>query len=427
MKKKAGLILAALLLCAVLAAGAEGDWSVTAEDYAQYGGRWVLTHMISGGQEYLVSDFGMEAFLDLKEDGTVDANQGGEITPGHWKAEDGKVWVELEGSIQSGPVEDGKMRLGVDEDMLMIFSREDGTEIPAAPGPGQAELITAESPEELSGTWQAEWMMMEGMKVRVSNEQILSSWELFFGSTDQQVIIQGTHAVMFGTEQEFTFRNGRLEQVPEETAGMDNPDYFSKFLQLRDDGTLSLRLMGMEILCSRTGDAEPMPEPTPEPTEEPTPEPTPEPTEEPTPEPTPEPTEEPTPEPTPEPTEEPTPEPTPEPTEEPEPEPDFPEEDLTGEWYAVYLRSGRVEGHPRQKFNTEITLTLNEDHTGSLLYLGTDEEASWTVNEEGKINFGDNTLTLREDGFLLLRTEKGGVMVFSRNREARWTQKLPEE
>ena len=44
-----------------------------------------------------------------------------------------------------------------------------------------------------------------------------------------------------------------------------------------------------------------------------------------------------------------------------------------------------------------------------------------------KINFGDNTLTLREDGFLILRTEKGGVMVFSRNREARWTQKLPEE
>ena len=168
----------------------------------------------------------------------------------------------------------------------------------------------------------------------------------------------------------------------------------------------------------------PTPEPTatltPDPTATPTPEPTATPTPEPTAAPTAEPTATPTAEPTAAPTAEPTATPTAEPTAAPTPEPADLDEDRMGEWYAVYMKTGRLEGTPQKLTGMDITLTLKPDHTAVLNYAGAGDSRRWSVAGDGTVRFGEDTLILRADGFLILRTSQDSYMVFHQDKKATW-------
>ena len=169
----------------------------------------------------------------------------------------------------------------------------------------------------------------------------------------------------------------------------------------------------------------PTPEPTPEPTAEPTPEPTPEPTAEPTPEPndipeTPVPTVEPTPAvvkrpvfppmiapkpiSTPAPTAEPTPEPIPEYTAAPTAAPVEPDgiadfiAPYLGTWQGLSIEAGGMSISVSD-IGVDLSLTLNADGTGELIYVEPDGGKTWAV-DNGQAYYAGIPLYLRDDGRL---------------------------
>ena len=430
LKRITAFLLTAMLLCAGLTAGAEG---ASEADFAIAGGEWILTEMEMEGTSYDPTAFGMTISLILNADGSVAGDMAGEPITGTWKTEGGALTLVMDGSEVTGSVSEDCLTLE-QEDQKMIFRRPGSDETAGNYGPAPAEDIAAADSAEFSGTWQAEWVIADGYTLPASHPEIASAWKTLFGSEDTTITISGTHVVLFGLERDYQFENGRLENLPESTAGMTDPSYFDEIITLRSDGSISVQLMGMTWICSRIDGqekpvattipeltAEPTEEATPEPTAEPTPipteEPTPVPTEEPTPVPTPEPTPVPTTESTPEPTEEPTPRPTPEPTAEPVSR----DEEYAGEWYAVYMKAGRTEGHPKKLYNTDMTLTLKANHEGRLSYLGTEDVQRWGEGADGEMTFGEDHLKLLDDGFLVLFTEQGSYMIFHREETARWT------
>ena len=429
MMKKAGIGLLALLMLVLSAAGAQ---AVTEADYAASGGAWVLIEMVLGGTAYNPADLGMSITLNLKEDGSLEGDLAGDPLSGEWSVREGTVCVSIDGTESPGHLEEGRLVLE-NGDQKMVFARPDAAEESRGPSLPPAEEQAAEDSAAFSGIWQAEWVLADGMTMPASAPEMAGNWEMLFGSADQTVVIEGTRVILFGNlKREYTFAHGRLESIPENTAGMDDPDVFSEILSLRTDGLLNVHIMGIDIVCGPASgngpETEPAPEPMAGPTAEPTPEPTAEPTIEPTPEPTAEPTIEPTPEPTAEPTAEPTPEPTVDPTAEPTPEPTAKvsyDEAFVGEWIASYMRSGRVEGDPMKLYGMEIILKLEANHSGSLSYLGVTDTQRWSVRSENEGRFGEDRLTLRPDGFLILRTGGDSCMIFHQDRNRRWKTGTP--
>ena len=413
MMKKAGIGLLALLMLVLSAAGAQ---AVTEADYAASGGAWVLIEMVLGGTAYNPADLGMSITLNLKEDGSLEGDLAGDPLSGEWSVREGTVCVSIDGTESHGRLEEGRLVLE-NGDQKMVFARPDAAEEFRGPSLPPAEEQAAEDSAAFSGIWQAEWVLADGMTMPASAPEMAGNWEMLFGSADQTVVIEGTRVILFGNlKREYTFAHGRLESIPENTAGMDDPDVFSEILSLRTDGLLNVHIMGIDIVCGPASGNGPETEPTAGPTTEPTPEPTAEPTIEPTPEPTAEPTAEPTPEPTAEPTAEPTPEPTAKVSY---------DEAFVGEWIASYMRSGRVEGDPMKLYGTEIILKLEANHSGSLSYLGVTDTQRWSVRSENEGRFGEDRLTLRPDGFLILRTGGDSCMIFHQDRNRRWKTGTP--
>lgn len=422
MKKRIGLMLLAVMIsCVWLAAGA-GAEGISGEDVNQYGGTWILTAMVMDGTTYRPMELGLSFTMLLNADGSATVDTGGDISSGTWAVRDGQPVLTVEGEKLPARIEEGCLIL--ENDMQkMVFERE-GAPGTASTGPAPAPLIAVEDPEALTGTWEAGWVSMDGMIIPVTNPELEGSWSTLFGSEEKTVVIQGTQARIFGREKTYRFNNGRLEDIPENAAGLENLDIFSEIIALREDGSLSVQLMGMQIICMPAGDAAESVT-TPEPTAVPTAEPTPIPTVEPTAEPTSVPTAEPTAEPTPIPTAEPTPIPTAEPTAEPEPAGLDPER--LGEWYAVYMKTGRIEGDPKTLYKMDITLTLNGNHTGVLHSMGTEDQRRWSVADDGSVLFGEDTLTLREDGFLIMKTTQNSIMIFHQDPKAKWKAGTPIE
>ena len=405
MMKKAGIGLLALLMLVLSAAGAQ---AVTEADYAASGGAWVLIEMVLGGTAYNPADLGMSITLNLKEDGSLEGDLAGDPLSGEWSVREGTVCVSIDGTESPGHLEEGRLVLE-NGDQKMVFARPDAAEEFRGPSLPPAEEQAAEDSAAFSGIWQAEWVLADGMTMPASAPEMAGNWEMLFGSADQTVVIEGTRVILFGNlKREYTFAHGRLESIPENTAGMDDPDVFSEILSLRTDGLLNVHIMGIDIVCGPASGNGPETEPTAGPTTEPTPEPT----------------IEPTPEPTAEPTAEPTPEPTAEPAPEPTPGVSY-DEAFVGEWVASYMRSGRVEGDPMKLYGMEIILKLEANHSGSLSYLGVTDTQRWSVRSENEGRFGEDRLTLRPDGFLILRTGGDSCMIFHQDRNRRWKTGTP--
>ena len=401
MMKKAGIGLLALLMLVLSAAGAQ---AVTEADYAASGGAWVLIEMVLGGTAYNPADLGMSITLNLKEDGSLEGDLAGDPLSGEWSVREGTVCVSIDGTESPGHLEEGRLVLE-NGDQKMVFARPDAAEEFRGPSLPPAEEQAAEDSAAFSGIWQAEWVLADGMTMPASAPEMAGNWEMLFGSADQTVVIEGTRVILFGNlKREYTFAHGRLESIPENTAGMDDPDVFSEILSLRTDGLLNVHIMGIDIVCGPASGNGPETEPAPEPTAEPTAEPTPEPTAEPT--------------------AEPTPEPTAEPMAEPTHEVSY-DEAFVGEWIASYMRSGRVEGDPMKLYGMEIILKLEANHSGSLSYLGVTDTQRWSVRSENEGRFGEDRLTLRPDGFLILRTGGDSCMIFHQDRNRRWKTGTP--
>ncbi|MBO7662546.1 MAG: PT domain-containing protein [Clostridia bacterium] len=396
MIKKAGIGLLAVLMLVLPVMGAQ---AVTEADYAASGGSWVLIEMVMDGTGYRPADIGMTITLNLKEDGSLDGDLAGDPLSGEWSVREGIVYISMDGLESPGHMEEDRLVLE-NGDQKMIFARPEAAEAAQGPSLPPAGEQAAEDPAAFSGTWQAAWVLADGMTISASAPEMTGNWEMLFGSADQTVVIEGTRALLFGSlQREYTFAHGRLESIPENTAGMDDPDVFSEILSLRTDGLLNVHIMGIDIVCDLLSVGGPGTESTPEPTAEPTAEPTPEPTAEPTVEPTTEPTAEPTPEPT--------------------PRVSY-DEAFVGEWFASYMRTGRVEGDPMKLYGMEIILKLEANHSGSLSYLGVTDAQRWSVRSEGEGRFGEDRLTLRPDGFLILRSGEDSCMIFHQDRNRRW-------
>jgi hypothetical protein len=392
----------------MLVLSAAGAQAVTEADYAASGGAWVLIEMVLGGTAYNPADLGMSITLNLKEDGSLEGDLAGDPLSGEWSVREGPVCVSIDGTESPGRLEEGRLVLE-NGDQKMVFARPDAAEEFRGPSLPPAEEQAAEDSAAFSGIWQAEWVLADGMTMPASAPEMAGNWEMLFGSADQTVVIEGTRVILFGNlKREYTFAHGRLESIPENTAGMDDPDVFSEILSLRTDGLLNVHIMGIDIVCGPASGNGPETEPAPEPTAGPTAEPTPEPTAEPTAEPTPEPTAEPTAEPTPEPTAK-----------------VSYDEAFVGEWIASYMRSGRVEGDPMKLYGMEIILKLEANHSGSLSYLGVTDTQRWSVRSENEGRFGEDRLTLRPDGFLILRTGGDSCMIFHQDRNRRWKTGTP--
>lgn len=91
-----------------------------------------------------------------------------------------------------------------------------------------------------------------------------------------------------------------------------------------------------------------------------------------------------------------------------------------GTWYGTWLKAGPTEGDPRKLFSLSIVLTLNEDGTGDLDYLGSDGGGTWGADEDGVVRYwGEGTaLSFLEDGSLCWGSYLSGYMLFSRDPSA---------
>lgn len=103
--------------------------------------------------------------------------------------------------------------------------------------------------------------------------------------------------------------------------------------------------------------------------------------------------------------------------------------DYVGVWHAVYLSTGGLTGDPRT-LGLRITLTLDEDGTGVLLF-GDETPQVWYQDEEtGMVYVGesidnaDMPLTLMDGDLMQYGSKLGGYFMFSRDEDAVWT---PEE
>ena len=260
--------------------------------------------------------------------------------------------------------------------------------------------------------------------------------ECFANAKIGALIFEGTALPAFGKN---IFEDARISQV---FMGWQSTD-----AQLAEAEAV-LNGLGLSVTVGRAEKLpEPVPAPTPEPTPEPTAEPTPVPTAEPTPVPTPEPTPEPTAEPTPEPSPEPAqtvtakpvfppmlpvfigkpapetpapvPETTPEPTAEPAPEPvTVPDEETfdaapyLGTWHGVSVISGGSVIDPAA-IPFELSMTLNEDGTGVLVFSMPDEGGTWEVRD-GQMYYKGFPLYLLDDGSLQYNDTDTMHMIFVR-------------
>ena len=120
---------------------------------ADFLGIWYLVAMQSDGETMNPADFGMSMIMELKEDGSVQAEtaMGEEADPqeGTWAQDGESIVVTIDGDPASFVFQDGQL-VGTDEAMSMVFGRE--------PAEGEvytpAEVVAAEE-ADFEGAWTA--------------------------------------------------------------------------------------------------------------------------------------------------------------------------------------------------------------------------------------------------------------------------------
>ena len=99
-----------------------------------------------------------------------------------------------------------------------------------------------------------------------------------------------------------------------------------------------------------------------------------------------------------------------------------------GTWYGIWLESGTNKLDPRKAWGMNIILTLNEDGTGMLDYMGSDGGKRWGWDEEsGHVYYGLSetasgaaTPLILEEDLLRFGTQYSGFILFSRDPNAVW-------
>ena len=371
------------------------------EEGAPYFGLWIADQLILEGDVYSAADFGLNLSLTFHENGICDmVDYGGESQTAPWQvSEDG---ITMPGMILS-LAGDGRLIAEMDG-MQLAFIRK------GAQGGSVAAEIGPEG-EPYLGAWQADQLVMGG--TLYSAVDLGANITLNFLKTGMCEMVDAL---------------GRPQTIPWSVSaeGVSMP---GMKLTLLEDGRMTVEQDGVQVIFIRDDAAVITATPTPEPTPIPTPEPTPVPTPEPTPVPTPEPTPVPTPVPTPEPTSEPTPVPTPSPL----PFQLDGLEGFVGVWHGVWLDSASVQGDPRVLWSLNITLRLNADGTGELIYGRGDGGMSWWRDEDsGTVYYGRKDghavpmpLTLLEGAFLRYGTAEKDAIIFSQDEHASWSAETP--
>ena len=91
---------------------------------------------------------------------------------------------------------------------------------------------------------------------------------------------------------------------------------------------------------------------------------------------------------------------------------------FAGEWYGVWIDVGLMKGDPRTMWNMTITLTLNDDCTGTLDFIEPDEGKTWFMSD-GAVRYGDEAasavLSMIDGGLMAYTQDDGGQILFSRD------------
>lgn len=120
---------------------------------ADFLGVWYLVELQADGESFSPADFGMSMSLELKEDGTAQADSvmGGdpEAQAGSWTQKGDAIVVTIDDSPVTFTLTDGQL-IAADEEMTMVFGRE-------AP---EAEIFTPAEPvaaveADFEGSWTA--------------------------------------------------------------------------------------------------------------------------------------------------------------------------------------------------------------------------------------------------------------------------------
>ena len=366
------------------------------EDIVRFGGLWYLNTIGQDGMTMSAADIGMEATMQLNEDGTallvLDEEEAGT-----WTLDGGVLTVSAEASGDMAFTEEDGLLSASQDGMTMTFGRE-----PAQPGyaPGQPREDAALA--DFNGTWECRYVTIYDMTVPVemfgdSLADMLDMESLTFEIRDGDVRMLGVDAIV-----PFDFADGVLSTQADMSLAM----------KLLDDGMMACDVNDGTLYLERTSAETTLPEPTEEPTPEPTEEPTPEPTEEPTPEPT----------------EKPTPEPTEEPAPaialEAHPVPDEVFEQFGGEWHMVEVGMNGTMMNPSD-MGISLVMTLNQDGTAAMDSGYGVEEGVW-YSEDGGVFIATESsgaLELRLEGDGLKIEEQGQVVRLA--REAAGATELP--
>lgn len=171
------IILAALVCCAACA---------MAQDVT---GLWLLDSAQLSGMTFTAEAVGIDASVELREDGTSEFNVGGQISSGTWTMEGEKISI----SESSAPVDfalvDGKLVSGDIGGVTLIFAQNE-------------EEAAVDETTNLDGTWVFLRAEAQGMSF-TAEELALDIYVMISGSTAQyqfssegQVILSGTADVI---------------------------------------------------------------------------------------------------------------------------------------------------------------------------------------------------------------------------------------
>ena len=206
-------------------------------------GVWYLSMVAMEEQTMNAADLGMDMTLTLNADGTaamesvaMDVSE-----EGSWTADGNELGITFDGETAPASYEEGYLLLASDDEMQMVFSREEPAAF-AAPAAVAAADIT-----DFDGTWTMTMVDAYGMVVNA--EMVLPELETLFGGSEPTVIIENGVVTAFGSEEgeQFAFEDGQLV-----LAGPDIEDTeisLDQFVTLNEDGTIAYTVMGMIFYC----------------------------------------------------------------------------------------------------------------------------------------------------------------------------------
>lgn len=201
---------------------------------ADYVGTWYLNGIEMDGETYSPASFGMEMYIELREDGTATGSNSmaGEVDvqDGTWTAEGDTVTVTIDDAPTVFTLEDGNLVSASEEgDMKMIMGREKSEVEAYTPADPKADAAL----EDYAGNWSA---------FKLGTDGVYMDCDII--GMDLSAAIEGTtvtfNGFVFSDEAvETTFADGALSFAAEDPeaaliAGID--------AQLLEDGNIMLTL-----------------------------------------------------------------------------------------------------------------------------------------------------------------------------------------